>query len=347
MDPDVWRNSGHDPVKTLGALTPARLAELAADASFLQMLEIAHADLEQYLTGDRWFQHTSAESADGGSALPKAIAYFSPEYGITSVLPQYSGGLGILAGDHLKTASDLGIPLIGVGLLYRHGYFRQQLSREGWQQETYPVLDPDGLPITLLREADGSAAQVRITVPGEHELAARIFVAQVGRVPLLLLDTDVEDNPGPLREVTDRLYGGTSEHRLLQELLLGIGGVRALRAYARITGAEEPEVFHTNEGHAGFLGIERIRELTVAEDGPGLDFDTALEVGRASTVFTTHTPVPAGIDRFPRTLVEQYFSEGGPTPGVPVDRVLALGAEDYEGGDAAVFNMAVMGFRLA
>ena len=154
------------------------------------------------------------------------------------MLPQYSGGLGILAGDHLKTASDLGIPLIGVGLLYQQGYFRQQLSREGWQQESYPVLDPDGLPITLLREEDGTPAQVRIAVPGDNELAARIFVAQVGRVPLLLLDTDVEENPGPLREVTDRLYGGTTEHRLLQELLLGIGGVRALRAFSRITGAE-------------------------------------------------------------------------------------------------------------
>jgi starch phosphorylase len=311
------------------------------------MLEIAHADLEQYLTGDRWFQRTSAESADGGSTLPKAIAYFSPEYGITSVLPQYSGGLGILAGDHLKTASDLGIPLIGVGLLYRHGYFRQHLSREGWQQETYPVLDPDGLPITLLREADGSAAQVRITVPGEHELAARIFVAQVGRVPLLLLDTDVEDNPGPLREVTDRLYGGTSEHRLLQELLLGVGGVRALRTFSRITGTEEPEVFHTNEGHAGFLGLERIRELTIADNGPGLDFDTAVEVTRAGTVFTTHTPVPAGIDRFSRDLIEQYFGSQSPVAGVPTDRILRLGAEDFEGGDSGVFNMAVMGFRLA
>ncbi len=347
MDPDLWRESGHDPVKTLGALTPDRLSELAGDKRFLRMLEIAHADLEQYLTGDRWFQRASADSTDGDTALPKAIAYFSPEYGITSVLPQYSGGLGILAGDHLKTASDLGIPLIGVGLLYRHGYFRQQLSREGWQQETYPVLDPDGLPITLLREEDGSAAQVRITVPGEHELAARIFVAQVGRVPLLLLDTDVEDNPGPLREVTDRLYGGTSEHRLLQELLLGIGGVRALRAFARITGAEEPEVFHTNEGHAGFLGLERIRELTVAEDGPGLDFDTALEVTRAGTVFTTHTPVPAGIDRFARDLIEQYFGSQSPVAGVPTDRILSLGAEDYESGDSGVFNMAVMGFRLA
>ena len=149
-------------------------------------------------------------------------------------------------------------------------------------------------------------------------------------------------------DVTDRLYGGNSEHRLRQELLLGVGGVRALRAFSRITGAPAPEVFHTNEGHAGFLGLERIRELTVAEGGPKVDFETALEMGRASTVFTTHTPVPAGIDRFPRTLVEQYFSsQGGATPGVPIDRLLALGAEDYEGGDASVFNMAVMGFRLA
>ena len=282
-----------------------------------------------------------------GAGCPKAIAYFSPEYGITSVLPQYSGGLGILAGDHLKTASDLGVPLIGVGLLYQFGYFRQQFSREGWQLESYPVLDPDGLPITLLREADGSPAHVHISVPGDSDLTARIFVAQVGRVPLLLLDTDIEDNPGPLREVTDRLYGGTTEHRLLQELLLGVGGVRALRAFSRITGAVEPEVFHTNEGHAGFLGLERIRELTVAEDGPGLDFDTAVEVTRAGTVFTTHTPVPAGIDRFPRELVEQYFGSQSPVAGVPTDRILRLGAEDFDGGDGGVFNMAVMGFRLA
>jgi starch phosphorylase len=169
----------------------------------------------------------------------------------------------------------------------------------------------------------------------------------VGRVPLLLLDTDVEENPDHFREVTDRLYGGTSEHRLRQELLLGIGGVRALRVYSRITGAPEPEVFHTNEGHAGFLGLERIRELSAVEGGPQLDFDTALEVSRGSTVFTTHTPVPAGIDRFGRDLVEQYFGGASPVPGVPVERILALGTEDYEGGDPSVFNMAVMGFRLA
>ena len=305
------------------------------------MLRVAKADLDRYLSGERWY-HRKA-----GADAPRAIAYFSPEYGITAVLPQYSGGLGILAGDHLKAASDLGVPLVGVGLMYRHGYFKQSLSREGWQQETYPVLDPDELPLSLLHEPDGSRALVTINMPGGAELSARIWVASVGRVPLLLLDSDIEENPDHFREVTDRLYGGNSEHRLRQELLLGVGGVRALRAYSRITGAPDPEVFHTNEGHAGFLGLERIRELTVAGNGPGLDFDTALEVSRASTVFTTHTPVPAGIDRFPRELVEQYFGGASPTPGVPVDQILALGREDYEGGDAGVFNMAVMGFRLA
>ena len=343
MDAEQWEDSGRDPVKLLGLVSAERIDELAADKKFLRMLELARADLDQYLTGDRWFQKQVA----AGDTLPRSVAYFSPEYGITSVLPQYSGGLGILAGDHLKTASDLGVPLVGVGLLYRHGYFRQALSREGWQQETYPVLDPDGLPITPLREADGSHAQVSLDIPGDNPLLAQIWVAQVGRVPLLLLDSDVEANPEPLRDVTDRLYGGTVEHRLLQELLLGVGGIRALRSYSRITGAEAPEVFHTNEGHAGFLGLERIRELSVADDGPRLDFATALEVTRAGTLFTTHTPVPAGIDRFPRDLITQYFEAQSPVPGVPAEDILALGTEDYEGGDPDVFNMAVMGFRLA
>lgn len=342
MDAAAWEESGHDPVRLLGALPTSRLDELAGDQGFLDRLEAARADLDRYLNGDRWFQNRAGD----GVTSPRAIAYFSPEYGITSVLPQYSGGLGILAGDHLKTASDLGVPLIGVGLLYRHGYFRQSLSREGWQQETYPVLDPDGLPITPLREADGTHAQVALEIPGDHPLLARIWVAQVGRVPLLLLDSDVEANPEALREVTDRLYGGTSEHRLRQELLLGVGGVRALRVWSRITGAPEPEVFHTNEGHAGFLGLERIRELSVAEDGPKLDFASALEVSRAGTVFTTHTPVPAGIDRFPRDLIAQYFGAQSAVAGVPVDDILELGTEDYDGGDPGVFNMAVMGFRL-
>jgi starch phosphorylase len=337
IDPELWEKSRHDPVKMLGLVPNDLLSTLAGDKKFLKRLKAARADLTDYLNGPRWYQGLE-------EGAPQAVAYFSPEFGITAVLPQYSGGLGILAGDHLKSASDLGVPIVGVGLLYRHGYFRQWLSRDGWQQETYPVLDPDGLPLSLLREQDGSAARITIGMPGDEQVVARIWVASVGRVPLLLLDTDIEENHGVLRDVTDRLYGGTSEHRLRQEMLLGIGGVRAVRTHARITGFPDPEVFHTNEGHAGFLGLERIRELT---EDKGLDFDAALEVSRAGTVFTTHTPVPAGIDRFSRDLVTQFFGGDNASPGVPVERVLALGAEDFEGGDPGVFNMAVMGLRLA
>jgi len=337
VDPQTWEAVDHDPVQLLGEVSTERLAALARDRRFLRRLSDASDELQDYLTGERWYQSLGADA-------PRSVAYFSPEFGITAVLPQYSGGLGILAGDHLKTASDLGVPIVGVGLLYRSGYFRQSLSREGWQQERYPLLDPNGLPLTLLREEDGSPLKVTVGLPGARRLVAQVWKAQVGRVPLLLLDSDVEDNAPPERDVTDRLYGGGSEHRLLQEMLLGIGGVRALRAYSRITGAPEPEVFHTNEGHAGFLGLERIRELT---EEHSLTFDDALEAARAGTVFTTHTPVPAGIDRFPRELVEQHFGGDNACPGVPVDRVLALGSESYAGGDPMVFNMAVMGLRLA
>ncbi len=340
VDPQLWRSTGGDPVRLLGEVPAARLDELANDHAFLRRLELAVDDLTGYVTDDRWFQSEAGTPVD-------SVAYFSPEFGITHVLPQYSGGLGILAGDHLKAASDLGVPLIGVGLLYRHGYFVQSLNREGWQQERYPLVDPDGLPISLLRDgSDAGAAPAIVTValPGGRELNAQIWVAQVGRVPLLMLDSDIEENEAAEREVTDRLYGGTTEHRLLQELLLGVGGVRAVRAYCRITGHAAPEVFHTNEGHAGFLGVERIRELATEQN---LDFDTALEVNRGGTVFTTHTPVPAGIDRFPVELIQQHFSPDVFGDGVPIDRILALGAEDFENGDPSVFNMAIMGLRLA
>ncbi|HSK28221.1 MAG TPA: alpha-glucan family phosphorylase [Jiangellales bacterium] len=337
VDPEVWAAGHHDPVRLLGEVGPDRLAALARDGEFLARVHGLAEDLRAYLTEDRWYQGL-------GPVAPRAVAYFSPEFGITHVLPQYSGGLGILAGDHLKAASDLGVPVVGVGLLYRHGYFVQSLSREGWQQERYPLVDPDNLPLAPLRDPDGAGVRVHVGLPGGRRLAAQVWVARVGRVPLLLLDSDVEGNGPAERDVTDRLYGGGSEHRLLQEMLLGIGGVRALRAYSRVTGAPDPEVFHTNEGHAGFLGIERIRELT---EDHGLGFDGAVEATRAGTVFTTHTPVAAGIDRFARELVLQHFGGDNACPGVPVDRVLALGAEDYPGGDPAVFNMAVMGLRLA
>jgi starch phosphorylase len=329
VDPVVWEEVGGDPVRLLAEVPRDRLDALASDPAFLTRLAAAYDDLQRYLTEPRWYQ-----GVEGG---PASIGYFSPEYGITEVLPQYSGGLGILAGDHLKTASDLGVPIIGVGLLYRTGYFRQTLSPEGWQLEHYPALDPHGLPLTRLTNADGTPLRVEVGLPAGARLRAQVWKAQVGRVPLLLLDSDVEDNAPAEREVTDRLYGGGTDHRLLQEMLLGIGGVRALKAFG-----VEPEVFHTNEGHAGFLGVERIRALIQER---GLDFDAALESVRAGTVFTTHTPVPAGIDRFPADLIAAYFGGDNACDGVPVERILALGAEP--GGDGSVFNMAVMGLRLA
>lgn len=337
LDPELWEQVDGDPVALLGALGRDRLDELAADPEQVARVHAAAADLRAYRDQPRWYQRQTA------AALPASIAYFSPEFGVAAALPQYSGGLGVLAGDHLKAASDLGVPIVGVGLLYRAGYFRQSLDRSGRQTETYPVLDPDGLPLTLLRQDDGLPAQVALALPGGRTLHAQVWVAQVGRVPLLLLDSDVPANDDAARAVTDRLYGGAGTHRLEQELLLGVGGVRALRAYARLTGGPAPDVFHTNEGHAGFLGVERIRELVV----DGASFATAQELVRATTVFTTHTPVPAGIDRFERRSVEQYvraLDEGGV---LPTSDVLALGTEDHEGGDPLLFNMAVMGLRLA
>ncbi|SED26868.1 starch phosphorylase [Rhodococcus pyridinivorans] len=341
VDPDLWRRCSNDPVRLLGEVPPARLDALAEDGDFLARLDAAAADLEHYLTRPRWFQ----EQQERGTTLPAGIAYFSMEFGVTEVLPNYSGGLGILAGDHLKAASDLGLPLIGVGLLYRSGYFRQSLSADGWQMEHYPSYDPQGLPLRLLTEADGTAALVQVAVPGGRTLDARIWIAQVGRVPLLLLDSDIPSNDEELCGVTDRLYGGDQDHRIKQEILAGVGGVRAVRAYTRIHGLPDPDVFHMNEGHAGFLGAERIRELVT---GAGLDFDEALAAVRAGTVFTTHTPVPAGIDRFPIDLVRHYFSgtngenESALLPGLTVDRILALGRES----NPNVFNMAHLGLRL-
>ncbi|WP_270886625.1 alpha-glucan family phosphorylase [Pedococcus sp. 5OH_020] len=340
IDPVRWKRVRKDPVRLLSALSPQELADLAGDQDFVGAVAEAKADLDTYLSEPRWFQ-AWADEVEGGA--PKAIGYFSPEFGITEVLPQYSGGLGILAGDHLKTASDLGVPIVGVGLFYKTGYFKQSLNRDGWQQETYPVLDPDGLPLSLLREEDESPCVISLDLPGGRTLHAHVWRAQVGRVPLLLLDSDVPDNDEAARNITNRLYGGGGEQRLQQEMLLGIGGVRALRLWSRLTGAPTPDVYHTNEGHAGFLGVERIHELT---QSAGLTFDEALEAVRAATVFTTHTPVPAGIDRFGADLVTLHFGGEQAVAGVPVEKLLELGAEDYPGGQAGIFNMAVMGLRL-
>ncbi|MDQ2649556.1 MAG: alpha-glucan family phosphorylase [Actinomycetota bacterium] len=325
VDPDAWDATVHDPVRLLGMVARERLDALVEDAGFMRFLGEVREELQRYVDGDRWFQ------AKGGSPLRK-VAYFSPEFGIAEALPQYSGGLGVLAGDHLKAASDLGLPLVGIGLFYRHGYFRQSLSVDGWQQELYPDLDPYAMALD-------SCGDVRVEVDlGGTRCVARLWKAEVGRVPLYLLDADVDENPPEIRTITDRLYGGDTEHRLRQEILLGIGGVRALDALGI-----DAQVFHTNEGHAGFLGLERVRQLVGQQ---GLSYREAIEAVRAGCLFTTHTPVPAGIDRFPRELIERYFTDWAKEVGITLDELMSLG---HRPGDALDerFNMAVMGLRLA
>ncbi|MFP3899784.1 MAG: alpha-glucan family phosphorylase [Acidimicrobiia bacterium] len=325
VDPDLWDATVHDPVRLLGSVSRDRLDTLAADVGFKRFLGEVRDELQRYLDGDRWFQSRE------GTPL-RLVAYFSPEFGISEAVPQYSGGLGVLAGDHMKSSSDLGVPLVGLGLLYRHGYFRQSLDADGWQQERYPLLDPHVMALT---PCDGRRISVDLAgVP----LSAQIWKAEVGRAPLYFLDADVDENSDDARTVTDRLYGGDTEHRLRQEILLGIGGVRALRAVG-----VEAQVFHTNEGHAGFLGLERIRQLVTGE---GLSYREAIEAVRAGCIFTTHTPVPAGIDRFPRPLMEKYFGGWCDEVGIPFDDLMALGHRPTDHDDEP-FNMAVMGLRLA
>lgn len=339
LDSKIWDEVGHDPVAFLGAISTEKLNELATNEDIVRRANELDRELSDYLTKPLWF-----ESEFNNPNKPSAIGYFSAEFGVTAVLPQYSGGLGILSGDHLKSASDLGVPIIGVGLLYQAGYFRQSLTREGWQRESYPVIDPDNMPLTLLREADGTPASIEIPLPDHRTMYAQIWVAKVGRIPLLMLDSDVAKNDDTARLITDRLYGGSKDHRMEQELLLGVGGVKALRIFSRLTGAPTPEVYHCNEGHAGFMAVERIRELMTGEEH--LDFGTAIEAVRAGTLFTTHTPVPAGIDRFDRTLVQRYLAPIE-IPGVTTEQLLALGAENYADGNPSVFNMAVLGLRMA
>ncbi|MGI9017746.1 MAG: alpha-glucan family phosphorylase [Euzebya sp.] len=332
-DKQVWQEVGGNPTRLLGRLGRPRMAQLVSDKAFMSRLGEVHADLKRYVTGSRW--------AQAQTPSPPAVAYFSAEFGITEVMQTYSGGLGVLAGDHLKAASDLGLPLVGIGLLYRHGYFRQLLDADGWQREQYPDLNPHDLPLSRL-ERDGTRVLIEVELDG-RTVAAQIWKAAVGRVTLLLMDTDISANHEHDRTVTDRLYGGDAEHRLRQEILLGIGGVRALDA-ARDIGAVDvdPVIFHANEGHAGFLQFERILRLVAT----GLDFDQAVETARASVLFTTHTPVPAGIDRFEKGLMERYFTGYAQQVGVSLDRVLQIGREPGDQG-TGVYNMAVMGLRLS
>jgi starch phosphorylase len=323
LDLDLWESSGHDPLRLIAGITASRWAELSADPEIIALTDAAATRLAQATTEPRWFQSRPQSPLE-------LIAYFSPEFGLTETLPQYSGGLGILAGDHLKAASDLGLPLVGIGLLYAEGYFRQRLNADGYQEERFPRLDPLGLALTP------TGVQVSVEM-ADDTARLNVWQVQVGRINLYLLDAAADTNSPEIAAITNRLYGGDIEHRIRQEIVLGIGGVRALRALGL-----HPQVFHTNEGHAGFLSLERIRELVET----GLTFTEAIEVVRAGGVFTTHTPVPAGIDRFPHDLMKKYFTSFATSLGVDLDELMAVGKRPDEPDDDR-FNMAVMGLRLA
>jgi starch phosphorylase len=325
LDREAFEFEGRDPALILATESQENLERLAADTAFTNLAAAVHDELRRGLAEPRWFQGRQ------GSPL-REVAYFSPEYGIAAALPQYSGGLGVLAGDHLKAANDLGLPLVGIGLFYRHGYFRQELDANGWQVERFPRLDPRAMAIEPVEDV-----KIMVELAGVP-VYARLWLARVGRVELYLLDTDIDDNSDQDRLTCDRLYGGGVEERIRQEIVLGIGGIRALDALGRT-----PQVFHMNEGHAGFLALERIRKLMVEQ---GLSFAEARTASRPGAIFTTHTPVPAGIDRFPRHLMEKYFSGWCRDLGLSLDDLMVFGHEPGT-PEGEVFNMAAMGLRMA
>jgi starch phosphorylase len=331
LDAELWQSTRHNPVEMLGILQQTTLESLKNDEGFMAHLRMVDEKLSDYLAEKTWFQ----KSCNGSSRMN--VAYFSMEFGLHESLPVYSGGLGILAGDHLKSASDLGLPLVGVGLLYRQGYFRQYLNNEGWQQEYYPENDFYNLPLTLERDEKGAPLSVELEF-GPRRFKVHIWRVQVGRVPLYLLDTNLEENSPDDRLITAQLYGGDQEMRILQEILLGIGGIRALRALGII-----PNVCHMNEGHAAFLALERIRLLM---EKRSVRFNEAREIVGAGNVFTTHTPVEAGIDHFSADLLERYFGKYYRLLGLSRDEFLGLGRQNPK-NPQETFCMAVLALKLA
>jgi starch phosphorylase len=331
LDQDAWERAGHNPVLMLGQLPQSRLEQAAADDGYLAQMERVKAILDEHISRKSWFDKNFSHLAN------MTIAYFSAEFGLTEALPIYSGGLGVLAGDHLKSASELGLPLVGVGLLYRQGYFRQYLNADGWQQETYPGNDFYTLPVRQVLRENGQQVVIEVEYPGRMVKAA-VWKVQVGRINLFLLDANVDGNSSDDRQITGQLYGGDMENRIRQELLLGIGGIRALAAVGI-----NPTVCHMNEGHSGFLALERVRRL-VAETH--LDYFAAREATRASQIFTTHTPVPAGIDRFPSGLIEKYLQPFYGQLGIGRDDFMALGRQN-PADMQETFSMAVLALKTA
>ncbi len=330
LDARLWETTGHNPVAMLGQIEQPRLEAVTKDAGFMTQFRREHSELQEYLARKGWWCQKY------GVREKPEMAYFCAEFGLTECIPIYSGGLGILAGDHLKSASELCLPLVGVGLLYQQGYFRQRLNADGWQLESYPHNDFHNMPVQPVIVND-EPVTTEVEFPG-RQVKIQVWVVHVGRVNLYLLDTNLPENSPEDRRITDQLYGGDQETRIRQEIILGIGGVRALAAIGI-----EPGVFHTNEGHSAFLSLERIRRLMVER---GVSFTTAREAVSASNVFTTHTPVPAGNDAFDPAMIERYFSGYREQLGFSREQFLSLGRQDEGNGDEPM-SLTVLAMRLS
>jgi len=327
LDYDVWLHSQQSPVRTLGMVSQERLAEVAKDDSYLAALQETYNRFLHYKKANTWYRGPRKE----------VVAYFSMEYGMDVSLPIYSGGLGILSGDHMKTSSDMGLPLVGVGLLYRQGYFRQYLNADGFQQETYPENDWYNMPVEIKTNKTGEPIKISVEMGGRIAVA-QIWEVKVGRSSLYLLDTNIPENAQDIRNITATLYGGDKETRIQQEILLGIGGIRALRALGI-----NPAVTHMNEGHSAFLILERVREIMLEKH---FNFDEAREAVWPTNIFTTHTPVPAGNERFEISLMEKYFSNWPQILGISWRDFLNLGRERTF-DDHETFCMTVLALKMA
>jgi starch phosphorylase len=332
LDRELWEDIYHNPIKLLGQIEQKKLMDAAKDVGYLAHMNRCYAAFRKHLEQPGWYKETHADQQK------LLVAYFSAEFGLHESLPIYSGGLGVLAGDHLKSASELGLPLVAVGLLYRNGYFQQYLSHDGWQQEAYPELDFYNLAVEQMKYTDGSPVRVRVDLP-DNAVFCNVWKVNVGRIPLYLLDTNLPENSPADREITSRLYGGGTEVRIKQEIVLGIGGMRALEALNIA-----PTVYHMNEGHSAFSALERIRVLL--QEHPNLTFDEVRQEVMAASIFTTHTPVPAGIDMFPPDLIVKYFRGFFPSLKLDEEGFLALGREDVTNKKQG-FSMAVLAIRLA
>lgn len=330
IDRDLWERTNHNPIRFLSMVQRASLNSVTQNRYYLEYYDQIFGDFDDYMRAEEtWCSRNHPEYNN------RPIAYFSTEFGLHETLPIYAGGLGILSGDHLKGASDLGLPMVAVGFLYTHGYFSQHITEDGWQEAHYIRLNFSELPILPILSEDGEPLTVSVELPG-REVKARIWVIHVGRVLLYLLDSDVEGNSISDRELTARLYTSDLDSRISQEIILSIGGVRALRVLGY-----NPSVWHLNEGHSAFLNLERAREMTAS----GHSFEEAREQIYATSIFTTHTPVPAGNDEFPEWLIDKYFSNQIPELGLDREQFFSLGRNPNPWGNT--FSMPVLAFHMS